>query len=210
VIQGNLRAILDDVYELDKVEMARLYDQTRQLSRLVGDLHDLSLLEANQFSLDLSNQDLADVIHDVAAIYRPIAEDQGINLEVNISEGVSPIQGDCSRLTQCLNNLLNNAMQYTPEGGKITFALEEQDDAVKILVRDNGVGIDPKHLPFVFDRFYREDTDRNRQTGGSGLGLAITKALVHAHGGEIKVSSEGKDQGSTFTITFPSIKNQPV
>lgn len=203
VLQGNLRAILDDVYELDKIEMARLYDQTRQLSRLVDDLHDLSLLEANQFSLTFSEQDLADVISDVGAIYLPIAEDMGINLKLDIQEGVSPIQGDCSRLTQCLNNLLNNALQYTPRGGEITISLEEQGDQVIILVSDTGTGIAPQHLPHVFDRFYRVDPDRNRQTGGSGLGLAITQALVQAHGGEIQADSPGKGLGSTFTIAFP-------
>lgn len=203
VIQGNLRAILDDVYELDKVEMARLYDQTRQLSRLVDDLHDLSLLEANQFSLTLNTQDLADVISDVVAIYQPIAEDQGIQLESTISEGVPPIQGDCSRLTQCLNNLLNNALQYTPPDGKITIALEEQGNSARIIVSDTGAGIEPPHLPYVFDRFYRADSDRNRQTGGSGLGLAITQALVRAHGGEIQVMSRGKGLGSSFTMTLP-------
>jgi len=203
VIQGNLRAILDDVYELDKVEVARLYDQTRQLSRLVDDLHDLSQLEANQFSLTLSDQDLAEIISDVAAIYHPITEDQGIVLNLDIEEGVPTVNGDCSRITQCLNNLLNNALQYTPKGGEIRISLEEQDGVALISVIDNGAGMESEHLPFVFDRFYRADPDRNRQTGGSGLGLAITQALVRAHGGEIQAFSEGRDQGSTFTITFP-------
>ena len=203
VIQGNLRAILDDVYELDKVEVARLYDQTRQLSRLVDDLHDLSQLEANQFSLTLSDQDLAEIISDVAAIYHPITEDQGIVLDLDIEEGVPTVNGDCSRITQCLNNLLNNALQYTPKGGEIRISLEEQGGVALISVIDNGAGMESEHLPFVFDRFYRADPDRNRQTGGSGLGLAITQALVRAHGGEIQAFSEGRDQGSTFTITFP-------
>ena len=203
VIQGNLRAILDDVYELDKVEVARLYDQTRQLSRLVDDLHDLSQLEANQFSLTLSDQDLAEIISDVAAIYHPITEDQGIVLNLDIEEGVPTVNGDCSRITQCLNNLLNNALQYTPKGGEIRISLEEQGGVALISVIDNGAGMESEHLPFVFDRFYRADPDRNRQTGGSGLGLAITQALVRAHGGEIQAFSEGRDQGSTFTITFP-------
>jgi two-component system OmpR family sensor kinase/two-component system sensor histidine kinase BaeS len=203
VIQGNLRAILDDVYDLDKIEVARLYDQTRQLSRLVDDLHDLSQLEANQFSLTLSSQNLADVINDVAAIYQPVADDQGIQLTLEIQEGVSPVMGDCSRITQCLNNLLNNALQYTPYGGEIQIALEEGSGSAIIAVSDNGAGIDPEHLPFVFDRFYRADPDRNRQTGGSGLGLAITQALVQAHGGDIEVSSAGRDRGSTFKISIP-------
>ena len=204
VIQGNLRAILDDVYELDKVEVARLYDQTRQLSRLVDDLHDLALLEANQFSLSFTDSDLREIIGQVAGIYQPLMEDQGIALNLELPESPCPIKVDAARITQCLNNLLNNALQHTPPGGEIRINLEETGDTVKISVKDNGSGIDPRHLPHVFDRFYRADPDRNRLTGGSGLGLAITQALVNAHGGGIAAFSAGKDQGSTFTISLPA------
>ena len=112
VIQGNLRAILDDVYELDKVEVARLYDQTRQLSRLVDDLHDLALLESKEFSLNLSEQNLIDIVNDVAAIYQPIFDDQDIKLSLRLPETIPQIQVDNARITQCLNNLINNAIEY--------------------------------------------------------------------------------------------------
>jgi len=204
VIQGNLRAILDDVYELDKVEVARLYDQTRQLSRLVDDLHDLALLEADRFSLSLTEQNLADIIRRTAAIYQPIFEDQRITLTLDLAEGLPPVEGDSARITQCLNNLLNNALRHTQSGGEVKIALAAKKDRLKLTVSDNGVGIEAKHLPHVFDRFYRVDPDRNRQTGGSGLGLAITQALVKAHGGEIQAASPGRDQGSKFTICFPA------
>lgn len=203
VIQGNLRAILDDVYELDKVEVARLYDQTRQLSRLVEDLHDLALLEAKEFSLNLSSQNLTTIIQDVAGIYQPIFDDQGVSLELDLYQDIPDVQGDCARITQCLNNLLNNALRHTPEGGKVSISLLQQDGRVNIIVKDTGAGIDEDHLPHVFDRFYRVDPDRNRRTGGTGLGLAITQALVHAHGGEITAASSGKDQGSEFMIKLP-------
>jgi signal transduction histidine kinase len=203
VIQGNLRAILDDVYELDKVEVARLYDQTRQLSRLVGDLHDLTLLEAKQFSLNSSDVNLSELVQDVSAIYAPIFEDQDITLNLDFPESEPVIPGDSARLTQCLNNLLDNAIRHTPNGGEITIQLSTGEDKVFLSVKDSGSGLDPEHLPYVFDRFYRVDQDRNRRTGGSGLGLAITHALVVAHGGKIMAASEGKDLGSMFTIQFP-------
>jgi signal transduction histidine kinase len=203
VIQGNLRAILDDVYQLDKVEVARLYDQTRQLSRLVEDLHDLALLEAKEFSLNLAAVDLADVIRGATEIYQPIFDDQEITLELNQNGDIPEIQGDSARITQCLNNLLNNALRHTPQGGKVKIGLSEEDDWVAFSVKDSGEGIKPEHLPYVFDRFYRVDPDRNRQTGGSGLGLAITKALAEAHGGEISVKSQGAGQGSQFKIRLP-------
>ena len=204
VIQGNLRAILDDVYDLDKAEVARLYDQTRQLSRLVDDLHDLALLEANQFSLTQKTLDLSTLAREVAAIYQPLAEDQEISLMLELPEEVTPIEGDPARITQCLNNLLNNALQHTPQGGEIRIWVEETGEKVNLSVIDSGKGIEPEHLEHVFDRFYRADPDRSRKTGGSGLGLAITQALVQAHGGEIQATSHGKGQGTTFTISFPS------
>jgi signal transduction histidine kinase len=204
VIQGNLRAILDDVYELDKVEVARLYDQTRQLSRLVDDLHDLTLLESDQFSLNLSEQHPIAILKDIASIYQPIFDDQGLELVLDLPQEITPVQGDCSRLTQCINNLINNALQHTPQGGKITVSLQQEDQGVAIRIKDDGEGIDPDHLPYLFDRFYRVESDRSRRTGGSGLGLAITQALVEAHGGEISAESGGVNQGSEFTIRLPS------
>jgi len=203
VIQGNLRAILDDVYELDKVEVARLYDQTRQLSRLVDDLHDLALLEAKQFSLNSSDVNLSELVQDVFFIYAPIFEDQEVTLTLDLRESEPSIQGDSARLTQCLNNLLNNAIRHTPNGGEVTIQLSTDEDKVFLSVKDSGAGLDPEHLPYVFDRFYRADPDRNRRSGGSGLGLAITHALVVAHGGKIFAASGGQDQGSEFTIQFP-------
>lgn len=204
VIQGNLRAILDDVYELDKVEVARLYDQTRQLSRLVDDLHDLALLEANEFSLNLSEQNLIEIVNDVAAIYQPIFDDQDIKLSLNLPETIPQIQADNARITQCLNNLINNALRHSCQGGMITIFLSKVGDNVALSVKDDGAGIDPEHIPFVFDRFYRVEQDRSRKTGGSGLGLAITEALVQAHGGDITVTSPGIDQGSEFRLLLPA------
>jgi signal transduction histidine kinase len=203
VIQGNLRAILDDVYELDKVEVARLYDQTRQLSRLVDDLHDLALLEAKEFSLNLTNQSLIEIIEDVAAIYQPIFDDQEIELNLDLPVSAPEVEVDCARLTQCINNLINNALRHTPTGGSISIGLLAENNKVSILIQDDGAGIEAEHLPHIFDRFYRVDTDRNRRTGGSGLGLAITQALVQAHGGKISVFSQGRDQGSEFVIQLP-------
>ena len=203
VIQGNLRAILDDVYDLDKVEVARLYDQTRQLSRLVDDLHDLALLEADQFSLNLTSVNLVDLLQGIIEIYQPIYKELGIQLSLDITSKVSTIEGDQARLTQCVNNLLNNALRYTTKGGEVRIELSESRNCVEITVSDNGIGIEEEHLPYVFNRFYRVDTNRNRKTGGTGLGLAITQALVTAHGGLITAMSEGMNQGSRFTISFP-------
>ena len=119
VIQGNLQAILDDVYELDKSEIAQLYDQTRQLSRLVDDLRELAQAEARQLQLGMTEVDFCALLEDVISIYTPIMESAGIELQKEISGSIPTIHGDCNRLTQCLQNLLNNSIRFTPEGGKV-------------------------------------------------------------------------------------------
>jgi len=203
VIQGNLQAILDDVYELDKTEIAQLYDQTRQLSRLVDDLRELAQAEAKQLPLEKTKVDMASLLEDVTSIYAPMAEAAGVALKLEVSEGLPLIQGDCPRLTQCLQNLLNNAIRFTPKGGKVYMTLSRDDQYLNLKISDTGSGIAPEHLPHVFDRFYRSDPTRTRETGGTGLGLAITRAIIEAHGGTIQAHSDGEGLGSVFTIHLP-------
>jgi two-component system sensor histidine kinase BaeS len=100
-------------------------------------------------------------------------------------------------------NLVENAVKYNRDGGRITLSLEQTPDAVKVRVADTGIGIEPEHLPKLFRRFYRTDKARSRETGGAGLGLAIAKSFVEAHGGRIQVESV-PEVGTTFTLTFPS------
>lgn len=203
VIQGNLRAILDDVYEMDKSELVQLYDQTRQLSRLVDDLHELALAEANLLRLDRTTINLKQLVEDVASLYAPLLEDEQLSLDIKTRGAPPSIEGDRARLTQCLSNLINNAIRYTPKGGTITIELSREEGHAYLSVSDTGIGISPDHLPRIFDRFYRVDPARNRDTGGSGLGLAITKAIIEAHGGEISADSAGENKGSEFSIKLP-------
>lgn len=204
VIQGNLRAILDDVYDLDKAEIARLYDQTRHLSHLVDDLRELAQAEANQLPLDLSTLDFGDLAIEIAAIYEPMAESENIELRTRIAERLPIIRGDRARLTQCLQNLLTNALQHTPSGGSVTLTLVSDSETLKLSVADTGAGITSEHLPYVFDRFYRADPARSRENGGTGLGLAITRAIIESHGGRVTAASEGIGWGSVFTIELPA------
>jgi two-component system OmpR family sensor kinase/two-component system sensor histidine kinase BaeS len=210
VLQGNLRAILDDVYTLDKSEIARLYDQTRLLGHLVDDLRELAQAEAGQLQLDLAPIDLVKLVQDTAATFEPVAEAAEIALSVESPDGLPPAQADAARLGQVLHNLLDNALRHTPAGGTITLSAgcEENppDEAAYcwLAVQDTGDGISAEDLPHVFDRFYRADRARSRATGGAGLGLAIVRAIVEAHGGQISAASEGvPGQGSTFTVRLP-------
>jgi two-component system OmpR family sensor kinase/two-component system sensor histidine kinase BaeS len=211
VLQGNLRALLDDVYLLEKAEIARLYDETRLLSRLVDDLRELAQAEAGQLSFNLRPTDVGEVLQATVANFEPAAEAKAIQLAAEVADRLPLVTADPDRLAQVLRNLLINALRHTPEGGQVTVSATTVGDAVEIVVADNGEGIAPEDLPHVFDRFYRGDRSRSRAEGGaglalrpgSGLGLAIVRAIVEAHGGQVRAASDGLGQGSTFRFTLP-------
>ena len=203
VLEGNLRAALDHVYELDDEQIANLYEQTRHLIRLVNELRELALVEAAQLPLERQPVDLARLVQETVAVFEPLAEEKGIALTAELS-GLTEIRGDPSRIRQVLHNLLANALRHTPAGGRVTIQGRTEAGRVTLAVQDSGDGIDAQQIEHVFDRFYRTDPSRSRETGGSGLGLAIVKAIVEAHGGVIRATSAGLGQGSTFTIVFPS------
>jgi len=209
VLQGNLRAILDDVYPLEPAEIASLYDETRILSRLVDDLHELALVEAGQLPLHMQPVDLAGVIQTTVANMAVVAESGEVGLDVDLAAGLPPVQADPDRLAQVLRNLLANALRHTPAGGRVTISAGSSPDEpslVRIIVTDTGEGIAPEDLPYVFDRFWRADPSRSRDRGGAGLGLTIARQLVEAHGGRITVASE-PGQGSRFTFTLPVVES---
>ena len=112
------------------------------------------------------------------------------------------VTGDEDRLSQVLDNLLDNAVRFSPDGGSVFVEVTQQEKDIRCSIRDEGPGIPKKHLPFVFERFYRADSSRNRQSGGAGLGLAIARALVLAQGGDIFVESQ-PGRGTTFRFTLP-------
>ncbi|MYC93999.1 MAG: HAMP domain-containing histidine kinase [Caldilineaceae bacterium SB0661_bin_32] len=203
VLEGNLRAILDDVYPLEKAEIARLYDQTRHLHRLVDDLRLLAQAEARQLPLQRYPSNLAVLLKEAAELFSPLAGEKSISLNTNLPRSSVLVAVDRMRLAQTLQNLLANALQHTPAGGVITLSLQTEEETAVIAIADNGEGIAAEDIPHVFDRFYRGDKNRTRDTGGVGLGLAIAQALVKAHDGEIEVASAGAGQGSTFTIRLP-------
>jgi signal transduction histidine kinase len=203
VLQGNLRAMLDDVYAMDKEEVSRLYDQTRHLSRLVEDLNELAQAEARQLPLHLQETDVMPHIQSVAAVFEPVAQEKSVRLVTDLPDILPPVQVDADRFTQVLHNIFANALRHTPDGGTITLRASALQEAISIAVEDTGEGIAPEHLGHVFDRFYRTDQSRARDTGGTGLGLAIVKAIVEAHNGRVTVASEGIGKGTTFRVFLP-------
>jgi len=213
VLQGNLRAILDDVYPLEKAEVATLYDETLLLGRLISDLRDLTLAESGQLRLDLHLTDIAPLVERMAALLREPAAQKGITLHVTLPDALPPVQIDPERFKQVLHNLLGNALRHTPTGGRIDLTArvgtpsesgtaDHGPRSIMIEVTDTGPGIPAEELPHVFGRFWRADTSRSRDQSGSGLGLAIAKQLVEAHGGTIGVSSAAR-RGTRFWFTLP-------
>jgi two-component system OmpR family sensor kinase len=203
IIQGNLQAILDGVYPLEAAQIAGIYDETRLLTRLVDDLHDLALADAGQLRLDRAPVDLASLARTTVEHFRPAAEAAGVQLDLSGNGSAVEVQGDADRLAQILRNLLGNALRHTPAGGRVTVYVDRSAGQVQVEVIDTGAGIRPEDLPYIFDRFYRGDKSRSRRGGGAGLGLAIARQLVVAHGGQIRVQSV-VGEGTTFTITLPA------
>lgn len=204
VMESNLRALIDDVYPLTKTEILHLYDQTRHLSRLVNDLHELSLADAHELPFEKKDVDMVALIKQVADIFTPIAESESIRMTVRTYHEPLYVFGDSGRLSQVIHNLLVNALRHTPENGEITLGADKMDDRVCITVSDTGVGIADEHLAHIFERFYRADKSRQRGSGGAGLGLAIGKAIIEAHGGQMTVTSQTTPpSGTVFTIQLP-------
>ncbi len=203
ILQGNLQAILDGVYPLSTDEIARLIEQTNHLSVMVNDLHILAQAEAHQLPLEKQDANIAALVKERVASYTSLATARDISLHVELL-GTMPnsLSLDTDRMRQAINNLVDNALRHTPEGGMIIVSLEQIDRSLLITVSDTGEGISPDQLPYVFDRFYRIDRARDRGEDSTGLGLAIVKAIVEAHDGSVHASSPGLGQGSTFTITL--------
>ena len=206
VIQGNLEGMLDGVYPADPAHLASLLEETQVLARLVDDLRTLALTESGALRLKKEPVDLAILINETAAGFRPQAEAGKVRLAVEISGDPPLLSLDPERMREVLNNLLANALRYTPPGGSIQVRYEILAQARQALItfQDSGSGIPADDLPHIFDRFYK-----TRNSTGMGLGLPIAKNLVEAHGGTIAAHSLA-GQGTRIEISLPmriGIKN---
>ncbi len=180
--------------------------QVRHLARLVDDLLDVSRINNGKIELRKETVDLRDAVRQAVETSRPLVELRRHSLEVAIPDQIIALCADPARLAQVLANLLNNAAKYTEPGGQIRLTARVEDAMAVIRVRDNGIGIDPLLLPYVFDLFTQADRSLDRSQGGLGIGLTLVRRLVELHGGSVGVHSAGAGQGSEFMVRFPLIE----
>lgn len=207
-LDGYLEAFEDGMAEPDAATLHMLRGQTRRLARLVQDVSAVSRVEEHVDPLVLVPTVPGDLVRAAVAGVQPAATARGLALETRIAGGLTPLMLDRERMGQVLTNLLDNAVRHARTEIVVTVD-QVPGDGLSIRVRDDGDGIPGESLPHVFERFYRLDSARDRESGGSGIGLAIAKALVGAHGGRLTAESRGPGQGATFTIILPGALAKP-
>ncbi len=212
-IKGFVETLLDGALR-DEQTLRRfltiINSEANRLVKLVDDLLDLSRLESKRAPLELQPVDVGVLVTDTVDKLRPLAQSGGLHLKEQVLPHVW-VTADRDRLEQVLTNLIDNAVKYTPSGGRIDVCVRASGDDVEVAVSDTGLGIPLEDVPRVFERFYRADRSRARgpaaeRGAGTGLGLAIAKHIVEAHGGHISVHSHMKE-GTTFTVTLPKALN---
>lgn len=205
-IKGSMEGLIDGVLPATEETYRQIHQETERLANLVNDLQELSRVEARAYPLDLHPVDLAGIVQSTIKRISHQANAGNVELFAEIPSGLPLVMADEARLIQVVTNLLINAVQYTPPGGKVTLSAERIREEIVIQITDTGIGIAAQHIPHLFTRFYRVDKSRSRHAGGgSGVGLSIAKHLVEAQGGRIWAESEGEGKGSRFSFTIPVV-----
>ncbi|NLL76415.1 MAG: HAMP domain-containing histidine kinase [Clostridiales bacterium] len=199
-VSAHLEAMLEGVWEVTPERLSGCHEEVQRLGNLVADLERLAKVEGDNLRLNKSQPDLLEVAR--AAFDTLEAEGAKKKLTVSVRGESSFVCADRDRMLQVVINLLSNAIKYTPEGGAVNVDVTDTEVNGIIRVKDSGIGISEEELPHIFERFYRTDKSRSRQTGGSGIGLTIAKSIVAAHGGTITADSK-VNKGSCFTVAIP-------
>jgi signal transduction histidine kinase len=202
IVRGYLEGLADGTVDADPELYQRLADEATRLQRLVNDLQELSKLEAGYLPIQAQTVDLCPLLEGLVRTFTDqFASKDGVEIKLHCPADLPAPHADPARVKQIVINLVSNALRYTHEGS-VTITAWYQPGRVYISIVDTGIGIADDDLPSVFERFWRADRSRNRNSGGTGLGLTICRRLVEIQGGEITVKSE-LGQGSEFTFWLP-------
>jgi signal transduction histidine kinase len=199
-VAAHLEAMADGIWEPSADRLNGCREEILRITALVRDLQELARIDGANLKLSRSETDLLELAATVAKNFE--AETAKKKLTVSVGGDACQVSADKDRVSQVLTNLISNAVSYTPDAGHICITTKSDGAGGVIEVCDDGIGIEPEELPFIFERFYRADKSRNRRTGGAGIGLAIAKSIVDAHKGTIGVSSE-PGKGTRFIVTLP-------
>ncbi len=205
VIAGYVEMLEDDPGMLTPARVETIKHEIDLLRRLVSDMSLLATADAKELQLDLEPVSAIELLTSVAGRYEALAGKDDKRIEVSTDPNSPVLLVDPSRMAQVLGNLVDNAIRYTPAGGVVRLNACDKDGQVELRVQDEGPGIHPDDLPYVFNRFYRAGKARSGNPGKMGLGLAIARALVQAQGGQIHIETEGDGRGTAFVITFPTV-----
>ncbi|MFM9279506.1 sensor histidine kinase [Paenibacillus jiagnxiensis] len=199
-LKSHMRALEDGVWEPTPARIHSCLEEVERLIQLVSELEELNVMDSPEFQLLRKEENLRLIVGKAAAVMEAAFLEKGVQLQY---EGISDVilLMDADRMKQILVNLLTNALHHTPAGGTVSVRERKEKGAVCLVISDTGPGISVEDLPYIFERFYRGDKSRNRQTGGSGMGLAIVRKLVEAHGGEVWAQSDSS--GARFYIRLP-------
>lgn len=206
-IKITLEGIIDEMISAGPETYFNMQHEISRLQRLISQLETLSRAESDQTLLTQQPVQLDALILETVGRLMVQFEDKGVRLETAIADEFPVASFDSDAITQILINLVGNAMQYTPAGGRVNVSADFDRNSLTLKVTDSGIGISAEELDRIFERFYRTDKSRARASGGNGVGLTIAKHLVQAHNGRIEATSPGKNQGSTITVTFPRHSN---
>ncbi|MBP7571038.1 MAG: PAS domain S-box protein [Acidobacteria bacterium] len=177
---------------------------TQLLAQLVSDILDVSRIITGKLRLDRGAVDLVPLVEAALESVRPAADAKNLRMALHAEGVIEPLLADGDRLLQVVWNLLANAVKFTPEGGRVDVSVTGRPGSVEVAVQDDGAGIDPSFLPYVFDRFRQADASTTRTHGGLGLGLSIVRHLVELHGGTVEAASDGEGRGARFTVRLPA------
>ena len=205
-IRGQIEAMQDGLLSPLPAALESLHEETMALASLADDLQDLALAEAGELKMSFVPVLLQEAVGRAVSAHRGRAQSAGVRLEADIPASLPRVRADERRLGQVLRNLVENALAHTAAGGSIELSAQVRDGHALVTVADSGSGIAAEDLPRVFERFYRGDESRSRQTGGAGLGLPIVRQMVLGHGGEISIES-APGRGTAIRFTLPFIRN---